>query len=500
MIDKTTAWRCTVCGYVHRGSEPPEECAVCGSPRERFEALAETGREPVKSPGAWRCLVCNYEHTGETPPDRCPVCATSGKQFEAVAGKETPVAVTGRGVEEFIVVGGGVAGVSAVRSIRQTAPHAKITLLTKDTHPPYYRLNLTRYLAGELIADQLWMHDRDWYREHDIDFFADTEVADILLEKQAVTLVNGETRPYDKLVLTAGAHAFIPSVAGTRKEGVITLRSLDDAEYILRESQRANHIVVIGGGVLGLELAGALAKRRRQVMLLESFEWLMPRQLNRMAAGLLQNHIEGIGISLKTQAFAEELVGDERVAGVLLKKGETLPADLVIITAGVRSNSFLARLAGLRVNQGVIVDDYMCTSDPRVFAAGDIAEHRGVVYGLWNAAQYQGNIAGMNAAGKQAEFGGIPRSNSLKVLGVDLLSIGKFEAEDGGDMVIEAECEGNYARYVFRDTHLVGAILYGNTAIGGKLKHAIEEKRDFSGLLMRRPTATDVWDYLTDKV
>jgi len=500
MTQDTKAWLCTVCGYVHRGPEPPDECPVCGSPKERFEPYTEIVKaEPASTPQRWRCLVCNYQHAGNNPPDSCPVCATSGKQFEVVISEEKEEKTDDAGSEQFIVVGAGIAGVSAIESIRQSSSDAKIIMLTKDAHLPYYRLNLTRFLAGELTADKLLIHQKEWYRQNRIELITDTEVSNVLLEKHEVTLKNGTAHQYDKLVLTAGAHPFIPPIPGARMEGVTTLRNMDDTEYILEESERAKEIVIIGGGVLGLEAAGALAKRNCKVMLLESFGWLMPRQLNQTAARLLKIHIEGIGVSLKTGVSVQELVGDERVAGVLLKSGETIPADLVIITAGVRSNSYIARLAGLQVNQGVIVNDYMQTSDPNVYAAGDIVEHRGVLYGLWNAAQYQGSIAGMNAAGKRIEFGGIPRSNSLKVLGADLLSIGKFEAEDGSDIIIEAECEGNYSRFVFRDAHLVGSILYGNTAISGEIKNAIERKYDFSGLLMQQPSAEEVWNIFISK-
>ena len=153
-------------------------------------------------------------------------------------------------------------------------------------------------------------------------------------------------------------------------EGVTTLRNLSDARHILQEADKAASIVIIGGGILGLETAGALSNHsNKKVTLLESFKWLMPRQLNQTAAELLKSYIEGIGIDLKTGVFVQDLVGDERVAGVHLKSGETIPADLVIITAGVRSNSYLARLTGLQANHGVIVNDYMQTSDPNVYAA-----------------------------------------------------------------------------------------------------------------------------------
>jgi len=496
MNNATQAWRSTVCGYIHRGAQPPDECPVCGSPKERFEPYTEIVKsEPAAAPQQWRCLVCNYQHAGDTPPDTCPVCATPGKQFEAVTRAQKDAKTDDSGSEQFIVVGSGIAGVSAIESIRQASSEARITMLTKDAQLPYYRLNLTRFLAGELTAGQLLIHKEEWYQQNNIRLITGAEVSDVLLEKQEVTQSDGEAHHYDKLVLTAGAHPFIPPIPGARMEGVTTLRTMEDAKRILEESEKARNIVIIGGGVLGLEAAGALAKRKRKVMILESFGWLMPRQLNRTAARLLKKHIESIGVSLKSGVFARELLGDEHVTGVLLKSGETIPADLVIITAGVRSNSYIARLAGLHVNQGIIVNDHMQTSDPNVYAAGDIAEHRGIVYGLWNAAQFQGSIAGMNAIGNPVEFGGIPRSNSLKVLGADLLSIGKFEAEDGGDSIIEAECEGNYARFVFRDAHLVGSILYGNTAISGEIKSAIENKFDCSGLLIQQPSAEKVWNF-----
>ncbi len=501
----TQSWLCSVCGYVHRGPAPPDECPVCGAPKAYFEPQDEPQNQPgekeaTATPQKWRCLICNHEHSGPEPPNQCPVCDAPGKRFEAIMDSAEKNGGETSKQGKIVVLGSGIAGVSAVESIRKVAPEMKITILSKEKTLPYYRLNLTRYLAGEVTEESLPIHPESWYGEKGNSFIPGADVSVISLDKKEVSLADGTSYPYDKLILTAGAHPFVPPIPGIRLTGVTTLRNLEDAQYILQESQKVKSIVVVGGGVLGLETAGALAKGTGsgQVTLLENFKWLMPRQLNETAATLLQHHVEGIGISLKVNASVKELVGDERVAGVVLADGETLPADLVIITTGVRANSYLPRLAGLQVNQGVIIDNYMQTSAPDVYAAGDISEHQGTLYGLWNAAQYQGSIAGLNAAGKTAEFGGLPRSNSIKVLGVDLLSIGKFEAEDGSDVIFETQYEGNYLRFVFRDSHLVGAILYGNTAISGHVKKAIETKTDFSGLLKKQPNATDIWNYLED--
>ena len=171
-------------------------------------------------------------------------------------------------------------------------------------------------------------------------------------------------------------------------------------------------------------------------------------------------------------------------------------SDLVVITAGIRSNSSLARQAGLQVSQGVVVDNLLRSSHPDVFAVGDVAEHRGVTYGLWGPAQFQGTIAGMNAAGGQVEFAGIPRSNSLKVLGIDMYSIGQVSPEDGSYLQAEEESGGIYRSFLFRDNRLVGAILLGDTAVSAAAKKAIENRVDCSALLHGQPGAGDVLDFL----
>jgi nitrite reductase (NADH) large subunit len=232
-----------------------------------------------------------------------------------------------------------------------------------------------------------------------------------------------------------------------------------------------------------LETAAALARHGAQVTLLEGFPWLLPRQLNRAASDLLAISAQRQGINLITAARIKQFDGDEQVRSVVLETGEMLPADLVIVTAGVRTNSYLARLAGLEVREGVVVDNHLRTSDPAVFAAGDLAEHRGVAYGTWAPAQFQGTIAGMNAAGGDASFAGIPRSNILKVLDVDMFSIGQVHPDDASYQSFESRDGPDYRLLVFRDSRLAGAILVGDTAIAPKLKKLIESQANCTELL-----------------
>ena len=208
---------------------------------------------------------------------------------------------------------------------------------------------------------------------------------------------------------------------------------------------------------------------------LEGFDWLLPRQLARPAATLLQSHLERLGMDVRCGVKLEEVLGDEDVVEVRLASGIELPADLVLLAVGIRPNSYLGRLSGLDVGRGVIVDDRMQTSDERIFAAGDVAEHRGVLYGLWPSSYAQGVIAGSNAAGGELEFQGLPPSNRIKVLEVDLFSIGVFQPTDASYRVIEEQRGETYARLVCRDGQLVGANLFGDTSLAGEVKTAVEQ-------------------------
>ena len=360
---------------------------------------------------------------------------------------------------------------------------------------PYYRLNLTRYLAGEITRDTLPIHPLQWYTEQNMDLRVGIGVVSLNRESKTLALSNGESLPYDKLILAMGSHPFVPPIPGSDLDGVITLRTAGDADRILKQDVGSG-CIVIGGGILGIEAAGAVGRSGRRVTLIESHKWLMPRQLNERAASLLETHLGDLGVGVNKTARTREITGEDHVSGVMLDNGEHIEANQVILATGVRSNTYLARKAGLEVNRGVVVNNGLQTSDPCIFAAGDVAEHNGVVYGTWAPSQYQGSIAGLNAVGIPSEFGGLPRSNALKVLGVDLLSIGQVEPEDGSYMVLDQENDKRYGHFVFRDGRLVGSILMDYPGLGPTVKQAVEGKRDFSALLAKAQTGKEVLDYL----
>jgi nitrite reductase (NADH) large subunit len=485
-------WCCTVCGYLHLGEAAPDCCPVCGATPELFEACAvPPAPAPVKSaPSSWRCMNCDHIHQGAAPPDCCPVCGVGPDQFEPVAEQKPGVA--GQALAgSIVIVGGGIAGLSAAEAARSAAPEASVTLICQEDELPYYRLNLTRYLAGEIAARDLPVHPSSWYAEQRIAVLSGVEVTALNPSAGSISLKRRPDLSYDRLVLAMGAHPSVPPLPGADRDNVVTLRTLRDAEAILEKSGPGTSCVIIGGGVLGLEAAAALARRGVKVTLMEGFDWLLPRQLSRAAGERLAAEVVALGIGLVCGAKVKELLGDRQVRSVLLETGEELPAGLVIIATGVRSNSYLARLAGLEVDSGVVVDQHLCTSAPGIYAAGDLAEHLGMVYGTWAPAQFQGTIAGMNAAGGSAVFAGIPRSNSIKVLGVDLFSIGLVHPDDASYQVYE-EDKGHYQQYVFRDSHLVGAVLVGDTALAPALKKLIETGTSCAALLAGATGAREI--------
>jgi nitrite reductase (NADH) large subunit len=441
---------------------------------------------------AWVCSVCGYVHYGPEPPAECPVCGADASQFEPelVQSPVSAAAPSGQTSLKIVIAGAGIAGISAAEAARQAAPDAEIWLLSNEVDLPYYRLNLTRYLAGEIGPDQLDLHPESWYAANQIRLLCGAELSAIDLEGKQIRLDDGSTLPFDRLVLATGARPFLPPVPGAQLGGVTALRTRRDAEAIL-DACRGKPTICIGGGLLGLETAGALARRGIQVTVLENQAWLMPRQLNPQAARIFQAHVEKLGITIHANVKIKELCGNGKVEAVLLENSRRLPAGFVIFSAGVRANAALAAQAGLAVKQGILVDDAMRTSHPKVFAAGDAVEHAGALYGTWAPAQLQGAVAGNAAAGGSALFHALPRAHTLKVLGIDLFSTGKI-APAGDDVLVEAEGESRYAGFLFEGTVLAGAILLGDASAAGAVKKAVENRLDCAVLLAKQPTGAEV--------
>lgn len=441
----------------------------------------------MSTPKRWHCQVCGYEHDGDAPPDACPVCGVGPESFTAV---DAPAAATATGFTgQLLIVGNGIAGISAAEAARKTAPDCRITVVGAEPTEPYQRINLTRYLAGAVTRTSLPIHPPTWYAEQRIDLLhAQVEALDLAAHR--ARLSGGGELAFDRLILATGAAAHRPPFPGRELLGVRTCRSLADAEAILALATTGSRVVVIGGGLLGLEMAGALAGRGCRVQVLEQGAHLMTRQLDAGGGACLAEHLARIGVEVLSGVAVDTIAGSGTVESVLLTDGRRLPADLVLIAAGVRADTALALASGIACGKaGMQVDDHLATSKPDVWAAGDCCEHRGLAYGLWTVAQYQGTVAGSNAAGGAVSFLGLKPTVRLKVLSADVISIGPVQSEPG-DQILTTKAPGVWQRLRLRDGRLVGAILVGDGHGADALATAIE-----SGATA--PMATDAASLIT---
>jgi nitrite reductase (NADH) large subunit len=379
----------------------------------------------------------------------------------------------------YLIVGNGVAGTTAAETIRKADTSGSITIATDEGLPFYYRIRLSEYLSGDLSEQDLVAKRESWYRDQDIDLRLSTRVNHADPQEKIVLTEDGQRLPYDSLLIATGSHSFIPPIKGADKKGVFALRSIQDARAISAYGGKMEEVVLIGGGLLGLEAGNALRKRGKKVTVVEFFPRLLPRQLDTEGAKRLQKMMEEMGFSFRLGAKTKEIAGEDRVDGVLLEGGEKLSTAMVIISAGVRPNMELAELLGLDRDKGIQINERMETSRSGVYAAGDVAEFKGIPYGIWPAAMEQGKIAGANMAGEDIAYKGTTMSNTLKVAGIDLASAGNIDA----DNELEARVvtgEGLYKKIVMDKGRIVGCIMLGDTKGFKKITQAIAEKLDVS--------------------
>ncbi|SFJ62899.1 assimilatory nitrate reductase (NADH) beta subunit [Bosea sp. OK403] len=372
--------------------------------------------------------------------------------------------------EPLIIVGKGMAATRLVDELSQRAlGRYSIAVIGAEGRLAYNRVLLSPLLAGEIAEPDIELKPAAWWRARGVSMIYGRAVAGIDRAARTVTLEDGLALPYGKLVLATGSKPLKPPFPGGDLPGVATFRDTADVGMMRAYAQRGARIVVIGGGLLGLEAAYGLSKAGGQVTLLHLVDRLMERQLDAEGAGLLAAAITARGIAVRLNSATKGFVGTDKVEGVELQDGTIIPADLVVIAIGVRPNIDLAKAAGLAVNRGVVVDDAMASEDANVFAIGECAEHRGQVYGLVEPAYEQARVlamrlAGQKSAGVEAAYAGSLLATNLKVSGVGVFSAGEFEAGEGAEiLVLRDPTAGIYRKFVLREGRLAGCVLVGDT-------------------------------------
>jgi len=399
---------------------------------------------------------------------------------------------------KIVIIGGGLAGTIAAKTSRELDGNVQITVFDEEKYEYYPRPNLIEFMEGSLPYEKLFTFTGGWAERQRITVNRGTVVSGIAPAEKSIKLADGQPVPYDVLLLATGARSFVPGIQGRDLKGVFVLRTLDDALAILDYLPSAESVTVLGGGLLGLEIARALSARGGRVTVIEFFDRLLPRQLDNRGSLMLEKRIESLGITVKLGTKTETILGESSASGLRFEHGQELKTGMIIIAAGVVPETGLASGAGIEVKKGILVDDLLRTNVPDIFAAGDCTEHRGRVYGIIPASFEQSRAAAYNMLKIEKPYSGTVPSNTLKVAGTYVTSAGLFDTEEPGYEILvnESEEKSTYRKLVLKAGRLAGAIWMGDRKssleitrlvmnkadVGNWKKELLEEDFDFSVL------------------
>ena len=393
--------------------------------------------------------------------------------------------------QKLVVIGNGMAPGRALEYLFEKAPgQFEVTIFNAEPRVNYDRIMLSPVLSGEKTYEDIIIHGDDWYRENGVQLYKGHRIVGIDRANKTVTSDHGVTAGYDKLIIATGSNPFIIPVPGHDLPGVLTYRDLDDVEAMLDAAKTKRNVVVIGGGLLGLEAAAGLKEQGMNVTVVHLSSTLMERQLDPAAGYLLQTELERRGITVKTKANTKAIVGTNaalgpaRVRGVQLDDGTELLADLVVMAVGIRPSAGLAKEAGLEVNRGILVSPSMQTSDPDVYAVGECVEASGQCFGLVAPLYEMAGVLASHLAGDhEAAFTPTATATKLKVTGVNLYSAGDFaDADDREEIVLRDAAFNVYKRLVLKDNRVIGVVMYGDSQDGGWFFDLIKKQTDISDM------------------
>ncbi|MBS5083570.1 MAG: FAD-dependent oxidoreductase [Clostridiales bacterium] len=428
-----------------------------------------------------KCLVCG--EIFEEGIEICPVCGVGKENFVPVEVEE--VSYRKDTSEFYLILGNGAAGVSAAEAIRERNKTCSIVMVSNESVLSYNRPMLTKSMLASFNPSQLAIHDEQWYQERNIINVLDKTVQSMDTQLKEVVFADGLKLKYDKCIYALGSECFVPPIPGHDKDQVVAIRRLSDVVKIGNMLPDVKHAVVIGGGVLGLEAAWELSKAKCQVTIVEVANQLMGRQLDAGASDMLKDIILEKKMAIRMGANVEEIEGEGAVTGVRLAGGEVIPADLVIVSAGVRASTKVAQEAGIQTDRAIVVDEKMHTNLTDIYACGDCAQYKGINYAIWPQALEMGKVAGANAAGDSLTYETVNAALTFHGMDTALFAIGDngknadikyktVEFKDPMKMV--------YEKYYFSNNRLCGAILLGDTSKMAKVTVQVEEHTNFKDM------------------
>jgi len=368
--------------------------------------------------------------------------------------------------EQLVIVGNGMAAARLVEELTTREPgRYAIAVVGEEPALAYNRVLLSSLLAGEVGKEDIELKSQSWWKTRGVTLVYGRRATGIDVNTRQVRLEGGAALSFSKLVLATGSEAIRLPLPGADLPGTLTFRDVSDVGAITAQAGPGKRAVVIGGGLLGLEAAYGLAKTGAAVTVVHLMDRLMERQLDDRAGEMLKHALEARDIDVLLEAQSTAIEGQDKVEGLRLSDGSVLPADLIVMAAGIRPRAELARDAGLAVERGIVVDDCMQTSAPGVYALGECAEHRGLCYGLVEPAYEQARVLAQHLAGKQTAYEGSLLATNLKVSGVDVFSAGDFLGGPGTEPILFSDKEhGVYRKVVVKEGRLAGAVLVGDAA------------------------------------
>ena len=381
---------------------------------------------------------------------------------------------------KYLIIGNGVAGTEAALNIRKLDESGEIKVIAQSENHFYYRPRLIEYLSGDIDFKILLKYGEEFYQDKGINVRLGLKITDIDSENKLVRCEYGEEFTYDKLLIATGARSFIPTIKGIVKAGIFKFRGVSDCDEILSYSEAHKEVVIIGAGLLGIEAANALMKQGKDVTIVEYCDRLLPNQMDKEGADILKEKLEEKGIKFILGDCVDEIHGRAFVDGITLRSGKTLPCKVVVLSTGIRPRLELPEKMGLKVNRGIIVDDRMQTSLEDVYAAGDVAEHSGICYGLWIPSMEQGKIAGANMAGTETCYKGSSVETRLKVTGISVFSAGIIDAEDLKEYSYKDESV--YRKFFVKEDRVVGGFVIGDARSSLKISRAINNGESIESL------------------
>ncbi|WNV80122.1 nitrite reductase large subunit NirB [Bacillus atrophaeus] len=385
--------------------------------------------------------------------------------------------------QTLILIGNGMAGVRCIEEIVKLDSSAfEIVIIGSEPHVNYNRILLSSVLQGDASLDEITLNNSDWYATHGITLYTGETVVDIDTDKQIVITDQKRSLSYDKLIIATGSTPYILPVPGHDKEGVYSFRTIEDCQSFIKIAGHYQKAAVIGAGILGLEAAIGLKKLGMDVNVIHHSFSIMQKQLDQTASHMLKSSLERKGLAFLLQKDTEAILGNSRASGVRFTDGSSIEADLIVMAAGVRPNIQLAASAGISTNRGIIVNEYMQTSMPNVYAVGECAEHNGIVYGLVAPLYEQGKALATHICGVLGEgYQGTPQSAALKIAGIEVWSAGKVLADKTTTSIqLYDEQAGIYKKALFQDDKLSGVILFGDTRDKQQLLDSLLKQRDIS--------------------